>query len=67
MFAGMEVPRTELDSLIAEALLRERTFRPSGRSGAIGTRAATSPRRSSSVALVRGQALQASVARLVKL
>jgi hypothetical protein len=28
MLAGMEVTREELESLIAEALLRERTFRP---------------------------------------
>jgi len=31
MLAGMEVPRAELERLIAEALLRERTFRPKRR------------------------------------
>jgi hypothetical protein len=31
MLAGMEVTRAELESLIAEALLRERTFRPKRR------------------------------------
>jgi hypothetical protein len=31
MLADMEVSRTELESLIAEALLRERTFRPKRR------------------------------------